>query len=107
NRTEAIIQSMTPAERRDVDLLNNSRRRRIARGSGSDQKAVSQLVRGFEMVSQMSKQMSGMGMLSKMKAMRGMDPAAMSAAMASRGGGLSLRGGGKEKPKYKQRKKRR
>ncbi|MEM9789231.1 MAG: signal recognition particle protein [Planctomycetota bacterium] len=72
DRTEAIIQSMTPAERRDVDLLNNSRRRRVAAGSGSDTKAVSQLVKGFEMVSQMSKQMTGAGVMGRMKAMAGM-----------------------------------
>ena len=36
SRVEAIIRSMTPAERRDPDILNASRRRRIARGSGTD-----------------------------------------------------------------------
>ncbi len=107
NRTEAIIQSMTPAERKDIDLLNNSRRRRISRGSGSDAKDVSQLVRGFEMVSKLSKQMSGMGMWSRLKAMRGLGGAEMAAAMGSRSGGVSLRGGTKpQKSKYKQRKKR-
>ncbi|MCC6681183.1 MAG: signal recognition particle protein [Phycisphaeraceae bacterium] len=107
NRTEAIIQSMTPAERKDIDLLNNSRRRRISRGSGSDAKDVSQLVRGFEMVSKLSKQMSGMGMWSRLKAMRGLGGADMAAAMGSRGCGVSLRGGSKpQKSKYKQRKKR-
>ena len=79
DRTEAIIHSMTPAERKDVDLLNNSRRRRVSKGSGTDAKDVSQLVKGFDMVSKMSKQMSSMGMLSKMKAMSGggMNPSAM------------------------------
>ncbi len=106
NRTEAIIQSMTPIERRDVDLLNNSRRRRIARGSGTDQKDVSQLVKGFEMVSQMSRQLSGMGMFGRMKAMAGlsqMDPAALM------GGGMPrVRGSTKQqRPKYKQRKRKR
>lgn len=88
DRTEAIIHSMTPAERTHVDLLNNSRRRRISRGSGTGAKDVSQLVKGFEMVSQMSKQMSSMGMLSRMKAMSGgggVDPAAV-------GGGRGLPG---------------
>ena len=85
DRTEAIIHSMTPHERRDVNTLNNSRRRRIARGSGSDQRDVSQLVKGFEMVSKMSQAMSSMGMMSRMKAMAGMGSADM-AAMA--GGGM-------------------
>ena len=60
DRTEAMIQSMTSGERKDVDMLDNSRRR-IARGSGVDQKDVSQLVKGFEMVAAMGQQMSGMG----------------------------------------------
>ena len=80
NRTEAIIHSMTKAERADVDLLDTSRRRRIARGSGSSTQEVSQLVKGFTMMSKMSKQMAGMGMMGKLKAMSGlgeMDLAAM------------------------------
>jgi len=110
NRTEAIIQSMTPPERKDVDLLNNSRRRRIARGSGSDQRDVSQLVKGFEMVSQLSRQMSGMGMMSRMKAMSGLSSPEMQAAMMQgRGGGMPrMKGSTKAaKPRYKQRKRKR
>ena len=110
NRTEAIIQSMTGPERKDVELLNNSRRRRISRGSGTDQKDVSQLVKGFEKVSQLSKQMSGMGMISRMKAMRGLGSPEMQAAMMQgRGGGMPrMKGSTKaDKPKYKQRKRKR
>ncbi len=70
NRLEGIINSMTPQERRDVGMLNNSRRERIARGAGVDTRAVSQLTRQFEMVSKMSKQMAGVGALGQMKAMR-------------------------------------
>jgi len=106
DRTEAMIQSMNGAERQDVDLLDNSRRRRIAKGSGVDQKDVSQLVKGFEMVSVMGQQMSGMGAIGKMKAMAGMgspEMAAMAqgAAMAGRKGSTK-----QQKNKYKQRKKR-
>jgi len=109
NRTEAIIQSMTAAERKDVDLLNNARRRRVSRGSGTNQKDVSQLVRGFEMVGKMSKQMSNMGMMSRVKAMSGLGGADMAAAMGSRSGGMpKLTGSTKQpKPKYKQRKRKR
>lgn len=46
-RTEAIINSMTPAERRNPDLLNASRRRRIARGSGLEVQDVNRLVKQF------------------------------------------------------------
>ncbi len=69
NRTEAIIQSMTRDERADVDLLDNSRRRRISRGSGTQQEEVSKLVKGFGMVQSMTKQMSGMSKLQKLRAM--------------------------------------
>ena len=69
DRTEAIIQSMTLPERSDVDLLDNSRRRRISRGSGTKQEDVSQLVKGFEMVQNMTRQMSGMGALQRLRAM--------------------------------------
>ena len=46
-RTEAIINSMTPLERRNPDVLNASRRRRIARGSGTDVQDVNRLMRDF------------------------------------------------------------
>ena len=105
DRTEAMIQSMTSGERKDVDMLDNSRRRRIARGSGVDQKDVSQLVKGFEMVSAMGQQMSGMGAIGKMKAMAGMGGADM-AAMAQSAGMGGRKGSTKQKSKYKQRKKR-
>jgi len=111
DQTEAIIKSMTADERKDVDLLNNSRRRRVARGSGTDQREVSQLVKGFEMVSQLSKQMSGMGMMSRMKAMSSMGSPEMQAAMmgGGKGGGFGkMKGSTKaSKPKYKQRKRKR
>ena len=44
---EAIIASMTPAERRDPRILNASRRRRIARGCGKDVQAVNRLMKQF------------------------------------------------------------
>ncbi|WP_207454845.1 signal recognition particle protein [Desertivibrio insolitus] len=52
-RTEAIIQSMTPAERRTPKLLNGSRRLRIARGSGTTVTEVNQLVQRFEQAAKM------------------------------------------------------
>ena len=72
DRTEAIINSMTTGERKDVKLLDNSRRRRIAKGAGRDQKDVSQLVKGFDMISQMSQMMSGKGAMQKLSAMKNM-----------------------------------
>ena len=64
-KPEAIIRSMTPAERRDPSLLNASRRKRIAAGSGTTVQDVNQLMRQFEQTQQMMKQM--MGMKGKMK----------------------------------------
>jgi signal recognition particle subunit SRP54 len=54
-RTEAIIQSMTPAERRTPKILNGSRRLRIAKGSGMTVTDVNQLVNRFEQASKMMK----------------------------------------------------
>jgi hypothetical protein len=59
------------------------------------------------MVSQMSKQMSGMGMLGKMKAMTQMGPEYLAAMGAGKGAPQLPGGGAKEKPKFKERKKRR
>jgi len=105
DRTEAIIQSMTMKERRDVELLNNSRRRRISRGSGTSQQDVSQLVKGFEMVSMLGQQMSGMGMLGRMKSMAGLGGAGMP-PMGPGGMPGMAKGSTKQAPKYKERKKR-
>jgi signal recognition particle subunit SRP54 len=57
--TEAIIQSMTPLERRKPELINGSRRSRIARGSGTKPQDVSQLIKQFEMMRKMMKQQMG------------------------------------------------
>jgi signal recognition particle subunit SRP54 len=61
-RTEAIIQSMTPAERRDPEILNASRRRRIARGSGTSLPEVNRLIKQFGEMQKLMRQFSGGGM---------------------------------------------
>ena len=58
-RIEAIIRSMTPAERVDPDLIDQSRRARIARGSGTSSSDVSQLLAQFKQMRQMMQQMGG------------------------------------------------
>ncbi len=69
--TEAIINSMTRAERRDPRIINASRKRRIARGSGTSVQEVNQLLRQFTQMQQMMKKMqSGRGMRSLMPWMR-------------------------------------
>jgi signal recognition particle subunit SRP54 len=84
-KTEAMIQSMTPKERANVDLFDMSRRRRVARGSGTKPEDVSQLVRGFDMVQGMTKQMAGMSMMGKLRAMSGLGRTDLS-ALGTRGG---------------------
>jgi signal recognition particle subunit SRP54 len=59
-RTEAIIRAMTPRERRDPAILNGSRRRRIAAGSGTSLTDVNRLVKQFGEMQKMMKQLSGM-----------------------------------------------
>ncbi len=55
-RIQAIIQSMTPEERRHPDMIGGSRRRRIAAGSGSEIQAVNQLLNQFKQMQKMMKQ---------------------------------------------------
>jgi signal recognition particle subunit SRP54 len=58
DRVEAIILSMTPEERADPKIINGSRRRRIARGSGTSVQAVSQLVKQFAQMKKLMKQVA-------------------------------------------------
>jgi signal recognition particle subunit SRP54 len=59
-RIEAIIYSMTPQERANPNVLNPSRKNRIARGAGVDISEVNRLVKQFEQARKMMKQMPGM-----------------------------------------------
>jgi signal recognition particle subunit SRP54 len=71
---EAIIHSMTPAERKDPDIINGSRRKRIASGSGTTIQEVNRLLKQFEDTRKMMKMMSGgagKNMARMMGAMRG------------------------------------
>ncbi len=64
---EAIIQSMTSRERKNPDLVDGSRRRRIAKGSGTDPQDVSGLVKSFTQMRSMMKQVANMGFLERMR----------------------------------------
>jgi signal recognition particle subunit SRP54 len=64
---EAIIQSMTPKERKNPDLVDGSRRRRIAKGSGTDPQDVSGLVKSFMQMRSMMKQMANMGFMDRLR----------------------------------------
>src|SRR5690606_29854333 len=56
---EAIIQSMTPEEKKNPEIINASRRKRIAKGSGRPVQEVNRLLKQFEEMKKMMKQMSG------------------------------------------------
>lgn len=93
DRVEAIIQSMTPAERKKPSVLDNSRRRRISKGSSTQPNDVGQLVKQFEMVNQMTKTMAGMNSADKMAAVQAMqnnNPAALASIPGLRGKGSSF-----------------
>jgi len=64
---EAIILSMTPKERRKPDILNGSRRLRIARGSGRTVQEVNRLMDSFKQMQKMMKQMKGKGAFNMMR----------------------------------------
>jgi signal recognition particle subunit SRP54 len=60
SRVEAIISSMTPEERRKQHIINGSRRKRIARGSGTSVEEVNRLLKQFVQMQKMLKQLGGM-----------------------------------------------
>jgi signal recognition particle subunit SRP54 len=69
---EAIILSMTPQERRRPDILNGSRRLRIAKGSGRTVQEVNRLIEQFRQMQKMMKQFKGMRGLKGMPDLGGM-----------------------------------
>jgi signal recognition particle subunit SRP54 len=108
-QVEAIIQSMTAAERQNHKLLNGKRKKRIAAGSGRSAQEVNELLRSFE---EMQKMMKSLGGATGMKAMRqlrqnpafggleemgGLDPS----AMAGLGAGAPAPGPGAGRPRNK------
>lgn len=69
---EAIIQSMTPKERTNPEILNTSRRQRIAKGSGTSYQEVNRLIKQFDQMRKMMKMVTGGGMKGMMSRMKGM-----------------------------------
>ncbi len=70
NHVEAIINSMTPAERKNYKIINGSRRKRIATGSGTTIQAVNRLLKQFAQSRQLMKQLRNPSMRNKAKKMR-------------------------------------
>jgi signal recognition particle subunit SRP54 len=72
DRFDAIINSMTPGERHNPEVINGSRRQRIARGSGTNVQDVNRLLKQFAQLRKMMKQLKGMeGKLPRMKGLPG------------------------------------
>ena len=69
---EAIIKSMTPKERTNPEILNSSRRQRIAKGSGTDIQEVNRLIKQFDQTRKMMKMVTGNRMAGIMSRMKGM-----------------------------------
>ena len=90
DRLEAIITSMTPAERADPKMINGSRRKRIAEGSGTNVQAVSHLVKQFGQMQKMMRQLSKGKMpdLQQLAAAAGASPAASPSSRSDIGSSL-------------------
>jgi len=106
NQTEALIQSMTKQERQDPDTINASRRRRIAKGSGTKPDDVSQLTKGFEMMSGMTKQMAGMSKLQQLRSLGGLGQQDLAAFGSSGGPSFKTKSRSTRKRKDKRKKSR-
>ena len=69
---EAIIRSMTPQERTTPEILNSSRRQRIAKGSGTSLQEVNRLIKQFDQTRKMMRMVAGGGMKGMAARMRGL-----------------------------------
>ena len=66
---KAMVSSMTPKERENPDLLNNTRKRRLAKGAGLEQMHVNRVLKQFKSAAKMAKKMSGKGGMKQMQDM--------------------------------------
>ncbi len=100
---EAIIQSMTKAERREPDIIDSRRRQRIAKGSGKSLREVSDLLKQFGEMRKITGRMGRLGMFggAGQQALEGMDPGKLSSLATGR----SLYGSKKQGSKAQQKKK--
>jgi signal recognition particle subunit SRP54 len=98
NRVEAIICSMTPAERQNEKIINGSRRRRIATGSGTSVEEVNRLLKQFGEMKKVL-QAIGQGGVPGVKGMKGMPQVAPSALRQAAAGPGRLAAGGRKRKK--------
>lgn len=73
-KMEVIINSMTAAERRNPDILNGSRKRRITQGSGTTLQDLARLLKQHKQMAKMTKKMKGKGMKNMMRGLEGQFP---------------------------------
>ena len=109
-KTEAIILSMTKKEREDVSLLNASRKRRIAQGSGTTVADVNTLLKQFQMMQSLTKQMSRGKMPKGLRGLLGggMAPVPMGGMGMGKGGfGMGAHSAGRQRKNNKRKKKKR
>ncbi|MFN3581933.1 MAG: signal recognition particle protein, partial [Pseudomonas sp.] len=86
---EAIINSMTPNERRNPDIISGSRKRRIAAGSGTQIQDIGRVIKQHKQMQKMMKKVSGKGGMAKlMRGMGGMGGAGGGGGMLPPGGGM-------------------
>ncbi len=100
---EAIINSMTPKERRNPDVINGSRKKRIAAGSGTQIQDINRLIKQHKQMAKMMKKMTAKGGMAKMMrglgALKGQMPGGMGGMGGMGGpGGMLPPGGGKKFP---------
>ncbi|MBX3357936.1 MAG: signal recognition particle protein Srp54 [Phycisphaeraceae bacterium] len=81
DRVEAIVHSMNKQERKTPSVLNNSRRRRIAAGSGASQDEVGQLAKQFDTINTLARQMGSLNTAARVKAVKEMGKTGMAGMM--------------------------
>ena len=94
-RMEAVINSMTPSERRDPEILNGSRKRRITQGSGTELQDLNRLLKQHKQMAKMMKKLKGgKGLANMMRGVAGQLPGGMGGGgmTGGLGGGLKLPG---------------
>lgn len=87
-RMEAMINSMTPRERRNPELIQGSRKRRITQGSGTQVQDLNRLLKQHKQMQKMMKKMKGGGMEKMMRGMGGVMPPGGPGGMGGSGGGF-------------------
>jgi signal recognition particle subunit SRP54 len=106
-RMTAIYNSMTKAERKDTDLIDGNRRRRIAIGSGVQTAEVGQFIKQFETSRDMMRAVGGMGMMGRARLMKTLMSGGMPAMGMPGGPILKTKRSGWQTPKDRNKKKRR